>query len=517
VLIEAGHAVARLYEDLEKRLSNSRWLYWVYWLIRLIVQSCEHIYEFSRGWLRTRHYSQLFGGLPAVLLAIPLVYCLVRIPFHSARAKAADYREAAIEAWKNDDIETAKLCYRKIQTLGDGSDLMAYESALLDAGSNRLDEAIEQMEQLAPLGPDSLGFAPAHVWLASHELGKKDKPWDERVKISRQHLEKAMHLDPDNLQARIVLADIDSQLGNVEAAKEWLRPVRNAHPSIELMSARIDLRRGNVPATESTTRGIADRFRQRYEDRERLTFDDFVLWAQAEEMLGDQVAMQRVMRLSLRDRQKDPTEQGRLVDFSLRSYDKLELLGPAYRETQLALLDRASELEPDNEDVLIRLAKLTAANGTIKDNARTRLDAIEKKNPLPAEVLKVLAVIAFQQGDMAEARERLDQVFKLDANSPAIANNLAWLHAHAEPIDLPKALELSNRSVELDPDNYGHRETRGQILVKLRRWQDAIQDLEYAINGLPNDASIHASLATAYGQLGNNELANAHQRQARRE
>ena len=54
-------------------------------------------------------------------------------------------------------------------------------------------------------------------------------------------------------------------------------------------------------------------------------------------------------------------------------------------------------------------------------------------------------------------------------------------------------------------------ETRGQILVKLGRWQEASQDLEHAINGsVPNSNEAHRSLVVAYEALGLKELAEAH-------
>jgi predicted Zn-dependent protease len=71
-------------------------------------------------------------------------------------------------------------------------------------------------------------------------------------------------------------------------------------------------------------------------------------------------------------------------------------------------------------------------------------------------------------------------------------------------------LEASNRALQFSPDNYHLRETRGQILVKLERWDEAIGDLEFALNGLPNAPAIHRSLAISYDAVGNASLGAMH-------
>ena len=65
------------------------------------------------------------------------------------------------------------------------------------------------------------------------------------------------------------------------------------------------------------------------------------------------------------------------------------------------------------------------------------------------------------------------------------------------------------------PEEFRFRETRGQILVALGRWRDAVDDLEFALNGMPDAAPVHMALATAYERLGESELARVHREQVR--
>jgi Flp pilus assembly protein TadD len=92
---------------------------------------------------------------------------------------------------------------------------------------------------------------------------------------------------------------------------------------------------------------------------------------------------------------------------------------------------------------------------------------------------------------------------------PAL-NDLAWLLAHHEPIDLERALALVDKAIEIEPRNVHFRDTRGHVLAKLNRWQDAVVELEQAVNGLPGNRGTHAVLAQTYDNLGNKELADAH-------
>ena len=135
--------------------------------------------------------------------------------------------------------------------------------------------------------------------------------------------------------------------------------------------------------------------------------------------------------------------------------------------------------------------------------------------PLALDVEITLGVQAFKVQEFKLARGHFERVVAMDASNAGAANNLAWLLTETEPVDLNRGLEIANRAVELAPDRPEYRDTRGQILTKLKRWQEAALDLEYAVNGLTETAQTHQSLANVYEQLGNRELAAAHRQSAR--
>src|SRR5205823_4094587 len=93
----------------------------------------------------------------------------------------------------------------------------------------------------------------------------------------------------------------------------------------------------------------------------------------------------------------------------------------------------------------------------------------------------VLGIDAFERGKLDQAKQYLEQAYKLDPAGPVLANNLAWVLAHTNPPDLDRALAIINTVIERQPKDARFRETRGQVLAKIGRWHEAITDLQAAL------------------------------------
>ena len=76
-----------------------------------------------------------------------------------------------------------------------------------------------------------------------------------------------------------------------------------------------------------------------------------------------------------------------------------------------------------------------------------------------------------------------------------------------EDPDWERAFRLSDAAVRTMPNHTYLRETRGQILVNLERYTEAIADLEYALAAKELRPQIRDSLAIAYDALGQPEIA----------
>ena len=94
---------------------------------------------------------------------------------------------------------------------------------------------------------------------------------------------------------------------------------------------------------------------------------------------------------------------------------------------------------------------------------------------------------------------------------PALLNHLAWALTQGETPDLERALRLADEAVKLAADQPEMRATRGRILARLQRWQEALTDLEAVLASSDEQAELHAVLAEVYTALGDTEMAERHQ------
>ena len=117
-------------------------------------------------------------------------------------------------------------------------------------------------------------------------------------------------------------------------------------------------------------------------------------------------------------------------------------------------------------------------------------------------------------GKYTDALQQYQRALKKNPEAAYAWNNMAWIWGNHEPKDFEKALNAADQAIKLNPDPRFY-ETRGQIKIKLERWQDAIEDLETALNGtIPNAKQVHGDIARCYEELGDHEQASAHRKMA---
>jgi tetratricopeptide (TPR) repeat protein len=142
------------------------------------------------------------------------------------------------------------------------------------------------------------------------------------------------------------------------------------------------------------------------------------------------------------------------------------------------------------------------------------VDHIVNSTRTPATILEAAGTAAATMGNNDKAKIYLLRAVKKDAGNPVALNNYAWILTQDPHGDMDIALTAVNKALEIQPDDVRFHETRGQVLVRLGRWREAIEDLEIAVNGLPDVRDIHLSLAKAYDALGEEQLARVHRARA---
>ena len=181
---------------------------------------------------------------------------------------------------------------------------------------------------------------------------------------------------------------------------------------------------------------------------------------------------------------------------------------------QLELLQQALRFDPNNSAILAGFAALTAQSDPAADAAREQLQDILVQGKAPATVHLILGTIAMQRDENKEAAYHLNQALELAPQMPEVLNNLAWHLTETEPPQLNRALELANRAAELRPGDINILDTRGHVLLKMGRHQEALKDLLIAVRASPDNPKTHESLAKIYEGLGDEAMAQRHRKQA---
>jgi tetratricopeptide (TPR) repeat protein len=133
----------------------------------------------------------------------------------------------------------------------------------------------------------------------------------------------------------------------------------------------------------------------------------------------------------------------------------------------------------------------------------------------------ILGTSAIGEAEADSAKTHLEQALAQNPKVPATLNNLAWILSRQKEPDLDRAFGLADQAVKLAPSSPELRETRGQILAKQGKWQEALTDLESVLPYYTNSPrleaelpQLHVAIATSYENLGNAEMAKLHRDKA---
>ncbi len=469
---------------------------------------------FVSCWLGTRHYWHLVLGIPAFLLALPLAYCMIRLPFYSNITKAKLYRVAVQGALQEKDYDTADLYLRKLHQLGAMTEAVEYQAACKTHESGDLAEAVAQMCKLAPKGEP--GFPPAHVWLARHYLsGNSEQSQAETDQLAEKHLRFALDREPGNPEARALLAMHFERSGRLDDALSELREVVKHLPEQGLTLAQLYARQGRWDAAQREVQKVLSLYDRKESQGTKLDRVEFEIWATALQIMNDTEKAEQILERALVEYPDNEQLAERLAALCVVKASSLQAQQIEPQE-QLRLLTRACELCPQDEDALIRLGELLHREETSGNHSDIPLQELFPSDNVPPRLHAVLGTQAAQRGDFATAAQHLSAACEHNPQDAQSLNNLAWVYLKIGKKKYDEAMALVNRAIDIQPDEPMYRETRGQILLRMGQYEEAVQDLEYALNGLQESTEIHLLLAEAYEQLGQTERAEAHRQTAGR-
>jgi tetratricopeptide (TPR) repeat protein len=110
------------------------------------------------------------------------------------------------------------------------------------------------------------------------------------------------------------------------------------------------------------------------------------------------------------------------------------------------------------------------------------------------------AEIAMNRGDQAVALNEYELAVKADPGSPLLRQRLAMLYVRANR--LQDALEQVQKAVELAPQNVQARALHAGIISALGQDADAVAEYEVVLQLDPNNQEAHLFLGALYGKRG---------------
>ncbi len=484
------------------------------WLLQPVWRPVAAVAGFGYAWLTTRPYRRMAWGLPALMLLGPIVIAVAWGGAWGREGVAVQYRTAIQDARDAADYPRLLVLERKLSQLGVDSQRTDFHSALALEEQGRLDEAFERMQRLAPEA--SIGYPPAHEWLALKLLGGElNLPQQDRLLLAGAHLDHLEKLGAKGPDMALLRGVWFEQSNRLEEAADVLAPHIGRRQMTALRRMGIDLRLNRLDEARRDARALRLHLQESQAEAKRrgdaLDAELYQAWAEAERLLGDRPGMARVARQWLRDDPANSTAQNIVAEVSALEFN--EMLASMHPDAD-ALAQRLIEMATVDEEPA-RLNDLVAAWFRERETTPVigaMIDKLIAAEEAPLPLVAALGTAAASEGEIAIARQLLGRVVEGDPQHATAWNNLAWALAQEPGSDLPWALEAVNRAIDLSPE-VRFRETRGQILVALGRWQEAVDDLEAALHSMPNAAVIHASLAKAYAALGNDDLAEMHRQQ----
>lgn len=139
-----------------------------------------------------------------------------------------------------------------------------------------------------------------------------------------------------------------------------------------------------------------------------------------------------------------------------------------------------------------------------------QLDPGMRIHPLSREVFFKLGNILVAEKRYEEAKAHY-RISTMGIAFPAsVKNNMAWIEMKSQNGDLDSALKLSDEAIaESKPPSPEFIGTRGQILARLGRWEEAKNALESIVEIVGDQKQVQLALAVVYLRLGESEKADS--------
>ena len=450
----------------------------------------------------------LLSGLPALCI-FGLVLLFLARSYAMSSSIAAQYRERAISSMRSKDFSKANIYFTRIVTeprlAATEADRLNWAASLSGDGQDNRARAV--LDELAP--DRKQGFGPAHRLKAlglvkSLEARRRNADYLEQVHF---HLKCSGEVNSPEINEAWAVYFIS--IGKLNDAVDHLKVAALKNPSHYVTIADLKKRLGKKDEVETNLNLAVESTVSKLEDNPL----DHSTRIQLAKALAEQNKYDDATEVLERGFKLKPDREIRnaLADFHAARFDNQTELDFA---TRFGFLGRSLRYDINYLPTYDRLISFCMQSKSVEETDVVK-DYLVKSlaaGKAPALCHFALSNIELSKGNQKQAQWHVEQAFKLNNNLPTIANNLAWMLAHASDPNIPRALELSEEVVARNPNDVQFRDTLAHILLLSEDYDRAAVEFEKVLSASSNKDQVHRKLAEVYRKLGQVELAVQHEK-----
>ncbi|MEI6494068.1 MAG: hypothetical protein WCO94_16095 [Verrucomicrobiota bacterium] len=466
----------------------------------------DGIYEWFRTWPQRQPWKDI-PVLLALLLGIAFAFVVLFWDPTSVRARYVGYANNALA---QNNFPTVLVASERLLSLDSAWRNQAlFGVALAHQGLGDDAKAADTMRQVAP--PNRPVFATAHMYLAKTMLQRVGAA-PELLPLIKAHLNQVLALEPESVEANEMLGSLYASQKQWEFAYKYYTAIIKERPEAMLLLARIAKERGNANAAETWTRDAQIHFQHAVETpgsdnpKNRISYIESLMMSNDFEKA--KAVLDAGRNLSGNDTYKTVTPA---VFAGLAK--KLAENGSEDLDFRAKMIREGMEADPKDPALLALLLELSEENGAESQAAGDRILKIMERKHIWPPLLFVGAKVASKRQNTFGMRVYLHKVLQdFPLALPMACNLSTTICDTGKAENLPFALEMMDFALERFREQPFLRLSRGLILVCSSRPQDALPDLQSALDHLEDKSPAHRALARAYFALGMENLAREQQR-----
>lgn len=467
-------------------------LYWLTWSA-----------QFSSRWANSRPKRDWLLGIPGVMAIGALIALEALIAFRPKASRLEQYRYQMGEAAHKRDFRKAELVLKVLRELDSNSNLLDYNSAIVQEERGSHDEAVRIMNELA-----SSDYAPAAIWLMRnhYDLDAADE-WDQQECANFSHLaEIALRSPANRIDAHHLMGQFCNKRNDFSGALEHFKSLQINDQEYSLVVAKLYKEVGDTRSALDT----AKQFEKFISERLKRSPNKVAYRIQLAQSLIFQEREEAASQLLL---DGFSYSQGQIQEYRLAAGEALvekinrldKLSSPNSLAQQIPLMRLAMSLAPDSSKVTASSNQLIRRVWQNTSNEQQTVRQALAAGVSPESMHLMSGLIAVLNGEPERASVHLKVVRQTIKELPTIITALALAWSEM-PDWSERSLELLNYAKEINPEDATVHAACGKILFRLNRCDEAEKELQVAAATLESQ-SIHETLAEVYHCLDREDLA----------